>query len=133
MFLRRNLRPAQDQRGFTLVDVMIAVAIISILAAIVVPLYGNVTARIRVIEARNNARIIATAVVAYSRRTGNLPAALADLAVPVVVNGACAGPFLDPIPTPPKGGDWPAAYTYTVTGQTFVVFASGDGATITMP
>ena len=49
MFLRRNLRPAQDQRGFTLVDVMIAVAIISILAAIVVPLYGNVTARIRVI------------------------------------------------------------------------------------
>ena len=68
-----------NQRGFTLIELMIVVAIIGILTAIAFPLYANIQARARVAKAQADARTLASAVVVYSAHTGNLPAALADL------------------------------------------------------
>jgi len=122
-----------NQRGFTLIELMIVVAIIGILTAIAFPLYAGIQSRARVAKAQADMRTLASAAVVYSAHTGNLPAALVDLSSATVVNGVSAGPFINPIPVPPTGGGWPAAYTYAVAGGIFSITASGDGTTVTVP
>lgn len=61
----------QMQKGFTLIELMIVVAIIGILAAIAVPAYQDYTIRSRVSEAASLASATRTAVdVAYSSGFG---------------------------------------------------------------
>jgi prepilin-type N-terminal cleavage/methylation domain-containing protein len=126
----RKHRPA-NQRGFTLIELMIVVAIIGILTAIAFPLYANIQARARVAKAQADARTLASAVVVYSAHTGVMPSALTDLSVTVTANGVTAGPFINPIPTPPTG--W-GAYTYaSAAGGTFSITTSGDSTSVTVP
>jgi prepilin-type N-terminal cleavage/methylation domain-containing protein len=121
-----------NQKGFTLIELMIVVAIIGILTAIAFPLYANIQARARVAKAQADARTLASAVVVYSAHTGVLPSALTDLSSSVSgVGGVVAGPFISPIPSAPTG--W-AAYNYTsAAGGTFTVSTTGDAATVSVP
>jgi type II secretion system protein G len=124
-------RKRMNQRGFTLVELMIVVAIIGILTAIAFPLYANIQARARTAKAQADIRTLASAAVVYSAHTGALPTALTDLQAAVTVNGVTAGPFIPPPgPNPPQG--W-SAYAYTQGNGTFSITSSGDGATVTVP
>jgi len=125
-------RMQQSQRGFTLIELMIVVAIIGILVAIAFPLYANVQARARVGKAQADARTIAGAVVVYSAHVGGMPAALTDLTASVSNNQSVwAGPFLVNVPTQPFG--W-STYDYqSSTNGTFTISATGDGATVIVP
>jgi type IV pilus assembly protein PilA len=87
------------QQGFTLIELMIVVAIIGILAAIAIPQYQNYTARSQVSEAMTLAAGLKTAVAEVAQQDGvltnansganGIPAA-ADVVGKYVATGAVA-------------------------------------------
>ena len=62
------------QQGFTLIELMIVVAIIGILAAIAIPAYQDYTIRSKVTELVNAAGVCKTGVAEYYQSKGKMPA-----------------------------------------------------------
>jgi len=135
IFGTKRWRLFGTQRGFTLIELMIVVAIIGILASIGLTLYASLQARARLAKAQADARALLSAITIFqAHMDGAMPAALTDLTSPQV-NGAgqTAGPFVPAVPPPPA--TW-AAYTYTSsTAGTFSISSSSasDAATVTVP
>ncbi len=67
------------KNGFTLVELMVTIALIAILSAITVAVYLEVTKRAKDVTCQSNLRILRSAIVVY--RTANLknPSSLTDL------------------------------------------------------
>lgn len=77
--------------GFTLIEVMIVVAIIGILAALAIPAFQRFQLRARVSEAKTNLSAIRVAELAHYASTGGFREALAS-----PVPDAAVGPFKEP-------------------------------------
>ena len=77
------------QQGFTLIELMIVVAIIGILAAVAIPAYQDYTVRAKVTEGLSLASGAKTSVAEYYSSTGELPTGngQAGMAQPQSING----------------------------------------------
>ena len=135
--VKRSQRRPVGQGGFTLTELIIVVAVISIVAALAVPLYANEEARARVAKAQAEVRTLACAVNLYTAHVGTLPFTLTNLTTAAVNRlNQSAGPFVPSLPPLPSGGTpaWSPVYTYTSsTAGTFSITATGDGTTVTAP
>jgi type II secretion system protein G len=71
----------RDQRGFTLMELMIVIVIIGVLAAIGIPAYNNYVDKARAAACQSNRRSIATALGLYYAEKGEYTSTLSDLDV----------------------------------------------------
>src|SRR5258706_354567 len=135
------------QQGFTLIELMIVVAIIGILAAIAIPAYQDFTIRSKVTELINAAGVCKTSVAEYYQAKGVMPGAAdsgcstvgtANSAAPVVAAGKgaisvdAAGGFATKLTG--NATDTLLTYTQVLAGYTGTAIIASDcttGTTIT--
>ncbi len=76
------MKHKQRNHGFTLIELMIAVAVISILASIAVPTYRDYTVRAKISEALNLAASAKVSITEYYISEGKFPATLDEAGIP---------------------------------------------------
>jgi type IV pilus assembly protein PilA len=93
------------RQGFTLIELMIVVAIIGILAAIAIPAYQNYTIRAQVTEGLSLADNYQTAVAEFYQNNGSFPAGVSTSgsATTVAMPGATVGKYVSAITVDANG------------------------------
>ncbi|MSA98433.1 prepilin-type N-terminal cleavage/methylation domain-containing protein [Finegoldia sp. BIOML-A3] len=69
----------KKKKGFTLLELLVVLAILAILIAIAIPVYKNQKEKAAITAHNANVRVLETAVESYRQDTGNFPGKIEDL------------------------------------------------------
>ena len=125
------------QKGFTLIELMIVIAIIAILAAILIPNFLHARAQSQSASCQGNEKQLATALEEYAvDHSGTYPATFAALITPPLP--IPPGTYLQVLPPDPAGGPAyalavPAAVPCTnVAANSYLITDGGNHDTTTI-
>jgi type IV pilus assembly protein PilA len=121
-----RIRARTGERGFTLIELMVVVAIIAILAGILIPNFVNARAQAQTAACESNLRSIATSLELYYTDNQVYPTASGASVQPslLTANGVA---YLDNTPKDPAAQTSTATYSLTTTQA-----AGGNPATYTI-
>lgn len=108
----------RGQRGFTLVELMVVVAILGILAAIAIPRFTSATDRADAAKVDGDMSTLVSALEMYRANHGSYPNDL---------NALITDNLIARVPQPPHAtessppANWGNAYVYTVNGTTYTI------------
>ena len=80
--LMKNSMPLRHQRGFTLIEMLVVIAIIAILAGLLIPAVIAAKNRAKVMKAKTEIEGLATAIKAYENEYSRMPADKAAEQIP---------------------------------------------------
>ena len=124
MRTRKNEGTRKMKKGFTLVEMLVVIAILGILMAMMVPAAGIILKRAKVSQAKTDARVVVTVLMKYyaeynrwpSIATNSEPQHLTDKAWVMVMS-----------PAPPQAGDPPSVDNF----KRIILFTPSAGALAT--
>ena len=107
------------KKGFTILELMIVIAVIAILVGIALPRFKGMKDEGKIAKAKGELRTLQTAIESYNMHIGSYPSSLASLttATPNLVGAT--------LPTDPFTTS--SNYGYVTDGDYFVVYSVGPG------
>ena len=116
------MRIRKGTKGFTLIELMIVIAIIAILAAILVPNFLRARAQGMVTACKSNCKNIGTALEMYSTdHSGHYPLS-ANFQTGLTANAA----YLRALPQCPSAGSMSYSYTATSDPDSYTTWCTGS-------
>lgn len=113
------IRKRLNQKGFTLVELMVVIAILGVLAAIAIPRFNESTAKANTARIQADLRTIDSASVQYQADNGAVPAKFTDLQPYMTTDLSKM--------IPPKGGAYQLGDTVETISGAYGVNTAGRG------
>ena len=117
----------KNESGFTLIELMIVIAIIGVLAAIAIPQYQDYVTRTKVSEGLNLAEAAKTAVANTFQANGQMPVAGSNASYGLPASTSIVGTYVTGVSVAPATGQITVYYGGNVGGGV----AAGDKLTLT--